>query len=245
MAYAGLRSRAQALEVVTNNIANLRSAGFKKQTVHFKVRENRAGEEFSPLAEAINGPVVEAFARTDFSMGELKQTGNPLNLALTGDGFFVIDTSRGLRYTRDGSFQVNRARELITVDGFHVVPEGWTPEKPKRIKLPEGAVEISENGQVSADGVIVAKLKLVSFQDPSKLERIGGSLFDAPQSAKETKPPATTRVAQGFTEQANLNPIESITTVLEVMRSYEMLTRTIRSLTRDIDQKVINEVGRV
>jgi flagellar basal body rod protein FlgG len=156
-----------------------------------------------------------------------------------------LDTPRGLRYTRDGSFRVNQARELVTVDGFHVVPEGWTPENQKRIKLPEGAVEVSENGQISADGVIVAKLKLVSFQDPLKLKRIGGSLFDAPGSAKETKPPATTSVAQGFTEQANLNPIETITTVLEVMRSFEMLTRTIRSLTKDVDQKVINEVGRV
>lgn len=244
MAYAGLRSRAQALEVVTNNIANINTTGFKAQKPYFKVRDEVKAEGFSPLGEAINTPVVEVHSSTDFSSGQLRQTGNPLDAALLGEGFFVVETPEGWRYTRNGNFGLNRQRELVTSDGFHVLAEGKNPQEPKRIKLPEGTVDIGTNGQVSVDGVMSAKLKLVAFQDPSLLIRVGASFFQASPEAKEI-PPANPNVASGYLEQANVNAVKNVSEVINLMRGFEMLTRAIRSLTNNVDQKVINDVGKV
>ena len=243
MAYAGLRSRAQALEVMTNNIANIHTSGFKGQKPYFKVRENTEGG-YSQLAEAINAPVVDVFSGTDFSAGQLKETGNPLDLALTGEGFFVVETPMGLRYTRNGSFRLNKARELVTNEGFKVIAEGKQNQKPRAIKLPEGNVDVGQNGQIAVDGVMSAKLKLVTFENLTQLKRAGGSLFEASAQAVEV-PPARSQVAAGFLEQSNISAVKNITEVVSLMRSFEMLTRAIRSLTNNVEQKVINEVGKV
>ena len=122
-------------------------------------------DDFSLLAEAINGPIVDVFSGTDFSIGQLKETGNPLDLALTGEGFFVVETPQGLRYTRNGNFRLNQARELITGEGFHVMAENpKQKDNPRRIVLQEGSVQVGQNGQISVDGVMSAKLKLVAFK---------------------------------------------------------------------------------
>jgi len=243
MAYAGLRSRAQALEVMTNNIANINTTGFKGQKPYFKIRENME-EGYSTLAEAISAPVVDVFSGTDFSAGQMKATGNPLDLALTGEGFFVVETPMGLRYTRNGSFRLNKARELITSEGLKVIAEGKPNQEPRPIKLSQGNVDVGQNGQIAVDGVISAKLKLVAFKDPTQLKRVGGSLFEAPANAIEV-PPANSQVAAGYLEQSNINAVKNISEVVSLMRSFEMLTRAIRSLTNNVDQKVINEVGKV
>lgn len=246
MAYAGLRSRAEALEVMTNNIANINTAGFKVQKPYFQIRDQGNGVDFSQLAEAINGPIVDVRSGTDFSIGQLKETGNPLDLALTGEGFFVVETPQGLRYTRDGSFRLNESRELITSEGFKVISEGKPNEKnqPRGIVLPEGKVDVGQNGQIAVDGVMSAKLKLVAFEDLTQLSRVGGSLFEAGAQAVEV-PPANSQVAAGYLEQANVNVVKNLAEVVNLMRGFEMLTRTIRSLTNSVDQKVINEVGKV
>jgi flagellar basal-body rod protein FlgG len=246
MAYAGLRSRAQALEVMTNNIANINTTGFKGQKPFFHVRENGKSESFSQLAEAITGPIVDVGSGTDFSVGQLKETGNPLDLALTGEGFFVVETPQGLRYTRNGSFRLNKSRELITGEGFNVIAEGNPKQnkEPRKIVLGEGSVDVSQNGQIAVDGVMSAKLKLVAFKDLTQLRRVGGSFFEAPAQADEI-PPANSQVAAGFLEQANVNAVKNLSEVVSLMRSFEMLTRAIRSLTNNVDQKVINDVGKV
>lgn len=244
MAYAGLRSRAQALEVMTNNVANINTAGFKGQRPFFKVRENTE-EGYSTLAEAINAPVVDVFSGTDFSIGQLKETGNPLDLALTGEGFFVVETPMGLRYTRNGNFRLNKERELITSEGFKVIAEGKSQkDKPRPIKLDEGNVDVGQNGQIAVDGVMSAKLKLVNFKDLSQLNRVGGSLFEASAQAVEV-PPANSQVEAGYLEQSNINAVKNLSEVVSLMRSFEMLTRAVRSLDNNVDQKVINEVGKV
>ncbi len=116
--------------------------------------------------------------------------------------------------------------------------------KGQPIVLPEGDVHISETGQVSVDGVISSNLRVVSFSRLSDLEAIGNTLFEAPPNATEIKP-AGTSITQRFLEGANVNVIESIVKMISLMRSFEMMTQTARSFSKDIDQKLIHEVGRV
>jgi flagellar basal-body rod protein FlgG len=231
---------------MTNNVANINTTGFKSQKPYFQVRGIDKGAGFSQLAEAINGPIVDVKSGTDFTIGQLKETGNPLDLALTGEGFFVVETPQGIRYTRNGSFRLNRARELVTQEGFNVIAEGKPDQKgrPRKIVLPEGQVDVGLSGQVNVDGVMSGKLKLVAFEDLRQLQRVGGSLFKATGQATEV-PPANSQIATGFLEQANVNAVKSLSEVVHLMRSFEMLTRAVRSLSNNVDQKVINDVGRV
>jgi flagellar basal-body rod protein FlgG len=243
MAFSGLRSRERALEVVSNNLANVQAGGFKKQLVSFSSRLARP-DEYTHLAGTINRPAVAAQSWTDFSVGNLVETGNRLQLALMGEGFFVVETRQGLRYTRNGDFAVNEKGELVTQDGLRVMAETGRSDRFQAITLPPGEVQIAPSGQVSVDGVVAGQVRVVSFNDVSLLSPAGGTLFEPQETARETVP-ARTEVIQGYLEQSNVNPVSSMTEVISLMRGYEMLTRTIRTLTNEVDRKVINEVGRV
>lgn len=240
-AYAGLKSRADALEVVGNNLANIQSAGFKKKAFYFEMLDRLQDSNLTPLGSAINGPIVKAYSGNNFSNGSLNETGNPLDLALTGDGFFAVNTPWGIRYTRNGHFSLNEKGELTNQDGYPVVGQ----ERPDRaIMLPPGQIEVSPNGQISVDGIVSGRVKVVTFENLASLEPVGASLFVARNGAVE-RPSNDLNVAQGFLEGANVNPIEGITQMITLMRSFEMLTNVIRSFSRDVDQRMISEVGRV
>jgi flagellar basal-body rod protein FlgG len=244
MTYSGLRSRMRALEVITNNLANLNSPGFKKSTAFFTVLKANSGEDLSPLAEATHNPQVLATTKTDFSAGTPFETGNPLDVALKGDGFFVVNTPEGQRYTRNGNFHLDSNRRLVTANGHPVLGGADLKNKGQPITLPEGDVQISESGQITVDGVISANLRIVSFNQPSELKVIGNSLYQAPNGLTEI-PPDDPAVAQRFLEKSNVNVMTSIAEMISLMRSFEMMTQTARSFSKDIDQRLINEIGRV
>jgi flagellar basal-body rod protein FlgF len=242
-AYAGLRSRAEALELISHNLANLQSPGFKRKQFFFQALNQLGDRSVTPLGDAINGPIVRTWGVSDFSVGSLSETGNPLDLAITGDGFFAVHTPAGVRYTRNGHFTLNSTGELLTPDGHRVLGEGPDPEGQPLI-LPPGRIEVAASGQITVDGVPAGRLKLVSFDDLSRLSAMGASLFEAERGLEET-PPSKLGVVQGFLEQSNVGAVESVTEMIGLMRSFEMLTQTIRSLNQDVDQKMINEVGRL
>lgn len=245
MAYSGLRSRAQALEILTNNLANARSTAFKGEDTYFQVMERLQQPQMDALEEAINGPSVEALGRTNFRQGTPEKTGNPLDLAISGDGFFTVMTERGVRYTRNGAFQLREDGQLVNAFGHAVLSDQTGPDgEPRPVVVPPGDVHISPGGQVSVNGFASATLKVVGFADPDRLRREGSSLFAAPDGVSEI-PPARTEILQGHLEGSNVDPLTAVTDMVQLMRSFEMLTQTIRSLTREVDQRVINEVGKV
>ncbi len=238
IAFSGLQSRAQAVDVAANNMANMSVPGFKKDRVYYNTFNRVAEHSRNELEISLADSRVAEKTVIDFSVGELVATGNSLDLALSEEGFFVVDTPQGERYTRNGAFRLNPERELITGAGFSLMGEGG------ELVIPQGDIRISQEGLISVEGVEVGRLQIVHFEDLSQLSKEGSSLFKASREAQQ-RPPVLLTVHQGYLEHANLNPIEGVASMVSLMRSFESLSLAIRSLIERVNQKVTDEVGRV
>ena len=245
MAFTGLNSRAKALDVAANNVANLSSPGFKKQLLSFSNTSRLPEDQTSEIERATNGSLVRVRTVVDMSPGELIQTGSPLNVALSGDGFFAVETPQGTRYTRNGSLRISKDNELVSGEGYPLLKmDARSAGKDSRIILPEGRVEISASGTVSVEGVRAGRMKIVSFEDTAYLSKVGGTLFEASPKARETVP-SEISLKQGFLERANVNPVVGLAEMISIMRSFEMLSRAVRSISDNVDRKVLDDVARL
>jgi flagellar basal-body rod protein FlgF/flagellar basal-body rod protein FlgG len=151
-ACAGLRAQSQALDVAAQNVANVSTAGFRGQQASFQTLLALVSPAASnALNVAINNYGVLEGTHLDLASGSLQATGNPLDVAIEGNGFFAIQTPQGTRYTRNGSFRVARAGELVTSDGNPVLGENGP------IRVPAGAVSISSDGTLSVNSAVAAK----------------------------------------------------------------------------------------
>ncbi|MBI1911730.1 MAG: flagellar basal-body rod protein FlgF [Deltaproteobacteria bacterium] len=226
VALSGAMSQEKRLEVLTDNLANVNTAGFKKQKPIFE----EAMPGFGPRSFASMDELV-----TDMSQGMTEKTDRRLDVALRGDGFFVVNAPNGPRYTRDGSFSISADRTLVTREGYAVAGE----KGPIKLNSPE--VVIDAQGNVQEKGVVVDKLKLVSFNNEGLFRE--GSFFATDMETKEQPLGKGTVVDQGYIEVSNVNPIRAMTTMIEAMRSYETHTKMIQTLD-DMTKKAIEEVGR-
>jgi len=243
----GLRSAAAAMEaqgerlaVLANNLANVTTGGFKADHLEFfqSLSSPRAVGPVSPTGPA--APLLAppaAQTRTDFSPGSLRQTGNPLDLAIDGSGFFVVRAASGLRLTRAGSFTLSSDGSLIAPDGAAVLDAGRQP-----IKLPDrGAIEIDTTGRVLVDGAEVGQVLVV---DPPRdqLTKDGGTRFAAPPEVPLTPAP-NARVTQGFVEGSNVNAVLTMIEMIDALRVYESAQRAARSQDETLG-RAVNDVGR-
>lgn len=238
VAFSGLKSRAQAVDVVANNLANLKVAGFKRDRVFYNIFNRMEGETQDELERILGDSLVAEKTSIDFSMGELVRTGNPLDVALSEEGFFVVETDRGTRFTRNGAFTLTDKRELATSEGYLL------QSSTGNLVIPEGEVQISPNGSVEVDGLAIGQLQIVHFEDLSQLTRESNSLFIAPLTADQ-RPPISLGVHQGYLEQANVNPVTGVAEMISLMRSFETLSLAIRSMVEQVNRNVTQDVGRV
>lgn len=173
----------------------------------------------------------------DFTGGSIRQTGRSLDVALAGDGFLVVQTPRGERYTRSGALTLDNAGQLVTAQGDLVIGEGGP------ITVRPGEVSIAEDGSISAGGQVMDKLKLVQFQDPrTALMKEGDSLFAATGSALPQESPQT-RVQQGMLESSNVNAIEEMAAMMQNNREFESLQRSVTQLMSM--RKISAEIGKI
>jgi len=182
---------------------------------------------------------VEVATVYDFSQGPIRESGNPLDVAITGDGFFAVATPRGERYTRQGSFAIGAEGYLVTGRGERVL----LGEHGAR--LPPGDVAIGEDGSVTVDGAIVGRLKIVSFGDPPALVPEGGSLY-APVSEEVEAVPLDAeevRLRPGALEGANVDAVASLIELIEMARGYESYMQAMQRFDQ-IEQESIDQVGR-
>lgn len=199
------------LRSVANNIANADTTGFRAEGVVFSEFVQRLGADHPSLSMA-----AARVRQTDFGQGSLTATGGSFDLAIEGDGFFLIGTVEGERLTRAGSFTANENGDLVTAQGDPVLDAGGAP-----VFVPTGTgpVSIAPDGTISADGQPVGQIGIVRPLDPSAMTRGDGVLFQADAG---WEPAATARMLQGFLEESNVDPIHQVSRMIEVQRAYEL-----------------------
>lgn len=176
---------------------------------------------------------------TDFSAGSIRETGRSLDIALDGDGFLVVQTTRGERYTRQGSLTLDNSGQLVTQRGDLVVGDAGP------ITVPPGEVNIGDDGTVSVKGQVAGRLKLVHFADANAaLVKEGSSLFVAGGQGKPTEATGT-RVIQGALEMSNTNSLTEMVAMMQNTREFESLQKSVTTLMNDLGRKVASEIGRL
>jgi flagellar basal-body rod protein FlgF len=211
------------MDVIANNLANMNTTGFKADGAVFE-------EYISPTASADNFPAADrriSFVQDratwmDLSQGPLERTGNPLDVAINGKGYLVVQTPRGERYTRNGAMQINSNGELVTAEGFQVMGESG----PITFQPKDRNIAISQDGTISVQAgnntqteSQRGQLRLVSFDQPGRLQKDGTGVFQAPAGVTP-QADKLSRVMQGTVEKSNVRSIIEMTRMIEVTRSY-------------------------
>ncbi|WP_136443299.1 flagellar hook-basal body complex protein [Pacificoceanicola onchidii] len=198
------------MQVIANNIANANTTGFRQEGVIFSeyVEKADGGTDVAMSAGRVRN--------TSFDQGTLKQTNGTFDLAIEGDGFFLINTPNGERLTRAGAFMPSAAGTLVTPDGYDVLGDGGAP-----VFVPPDASDLAfaPDGTMSSDGVPLGRIGVVRPLEPLQMVREGGVMFRADDGFEPLEEP---RILQGFVEASNVDPILQVSRMVEVQRAYEM-----------------------
>jgi flagellar basal-body rod protein FlgF len=206
------------MDMVANNIANVNTTGFKSTHMLFNEYVVNASKQ-QPLSM-----VEDVGNYKDFTPGNLQQTGNPLDVALEGNGFLSVTTANGEKYTRAGSMHLDQKGQLMTSGGDAVNDESG---KPIVIPPNSGNVTITNDGTISTDKEgTVGKLKVVSFANPQKMKPIGNNNYE---TAETGTPDPKTKVQQGAVEGSNVNSVMEMTDMIEISRRYEAVAQILQN----------------
>lgn len=206
----------RAMEVIANNLANLSTPAFKREAIEF--------QQFivpAPATEAEGGGMVNVSfvldhgVTRDLSNGRLEQTGSTLDLAISGQGYFVVQTPEGERYTRNGHFKLDDQGRVVTEDGYQVQSDGGAIT----LQPQDGDLQVAPDGSLSTRLQLLGKLRIVNFADERALRKAGASLYDA--GGQPTQPAPAARVRQGMMERSNVEPVIEIAHMIEVLRAYQ------------------------
>jgi flagellar basal-body rod protein FlgF/flagellar basal-body rod protein FlgG len=195
------------------------------------------GSPGSSLNQAINNYGTLSGTSLDLTQGALQKTGNDLDLAIEGSGFFQVQTSRGPMYTRNGSFQVSAQGQLITSAGDAVIGDQGI------ITMLPGPVAISADGTISSNGAVAGKLKLVQFPAGTAITSAGNNYYSAPPN---TATAATdSLVQQGVLESSNVNPVSSMVELISAQRSAEMMQRALSMFSSEMDKTATVDLPKI
>ncbi len=253
-AASGALVQAARLEVLSNNLANINTVGYKEDRAIF--RNYMPGNENSTTGidpdlvdseESLNSlrylesnsQVKFEGTKTSFEQGPLRQTENPLDFAIFGNGFFCVEDGDGnLKYSRKGTFSINEDGDLVTQDGLTVLEKNGG-----EITLTGNAISVDEEGNISSDGNLVGTIKIIDFDKPYSLIKEGGTLFAPANETVKEIDAEDYQVRQGFSELSNVNPIKVMTEMIEVHRAFESYQRVMRTMDETVS-KSVNTIGR-
>lgn len=206
-------------DIIANNLANAGTTGFKKDRLSF-------------------GEVFQEHIRTDLGQGNLRHTGNPLDIALKGNGFFKIKTPHGIRYTRNGNFCLNAEGVLVTQNGDPVLGENGV------IRMEGSDITIDTQGEIKGDDVAADTLSVSVFARPERLQKEGSSYYVYKGQQGGVAKPEEVFVRQGYLEESNVVVVEEMTKMIEALRIYESYQKIVQTFD-ETTYKAINEVGRL
>jgi flagellar basal-body rod protein FlgF len=238
-ALSGALAQEKTLSVVANNVANTGTTGFQGDKVVFG--EVMAKSPARP--PSLHYVAIDRISRDD-QAGGLQQTGGPLDVAIQGDGYFVVKTPAGERYTRAGSFVTDGGGVLRTHSGLPVLGEAGGPTSPGvELTLPQSAksIRIAPTGEIEADGQSIGKLKIVRFDGEAALQKDGLTLL-APVAGSTPTAPENMTVEQGYLESANVNAVAGMNELITVSRSFEAFQKVIETF-RQLDERTARDVG--
>ena len=215
------------MDVVSNNVANINTTGFKGDTAIFEeyLMPGASADQFARPDRRLSF-VLDRSTWHDMSQGPMQQTGNPLDVAIDGQAFMVVQTPRGERYTRNGALQINSAGQLVTSEGFAVLGDAG----PIQFQTNDREILIARDGSIAVPDGTRGKLRLVKFDTAQRLTKDGSSTFAAPNGVQpQALLPEEKHVLQGSLERSNVRGVIEMTRMIEVNRSYTQVATMLQN----------------
>lgn len=238
-AMTGLVSRSQAMDIAATNLANAQTPGYRAEQQYFRSVLMGPDAADSQLGATVNNYGLLGGDRLSMVQGALDQTGNPLDLAIEGQGFFQVQTPNGLRYTRDGAFHRTPAGQLVTATGDPVLSAAGKP-----ISVPPGQVAIGADGTLSVAGGVVATLGVYTFPKGTELTAEGANRYLAPEGVKpELSKDAA--IHQGAIENANQNVVQGTMDLILAQREAEMMQKALTIFHTEFNKTASEDLPRV
>ena len=238
-AMSGLVARTQALDIAATNLANASTPGYRAEQEFFRSVLMGPDAQDSQLGRTVNNFGLLGGDRLNLGQGSLEQTGNPLDLAIEGEGFFMVQMPNGPRYTRDGGFHRTPQGQLVTAAGDPVLSSNSQP-----IAIPPGQVSVGVDGALSVDGGVVATLGVFTFPSGAQLTPEGANHYLAPEGVK----PALSKnaaVHQGTIENANQGVIPGTMNLILVQREAEMMQKALTVFHTEFNKIATEDIPRV
>ncbi|HUN65390.1 MAG TPA: flagellar basal-body rod protein FlgF [Bacteroidota bacterium] len=238
---AGLRPKVLGMEVLANNLANINTAGYKRDDVFAQILR-QSGQEASLDEGDLSG--IQAEKYTSFKPGALLQTSAPLDLALTGTGFFAVETPQGTRYTRNGHFTLASDGTVTTVDGYPVQGTNGPIRIQEVDSLAPSGIVVTQTGEVLQENKPVGQIRVVGFDNLAGLKKEPNSLFSTAE--KETQldlTSAPTSIRQGYIEESNVDAISEMVSMIELSRSFESNQHALKAQDASLEKSL--DVGKL
>ncbi len=238
-ACAGLMARTDSLDAIASNLANTSTVGFRGRQGSFStvLAETGGHAPGSVLNQVTNSYGVLGATHLNPSQGALTATGNSMDFAVEGPGYFAVQTANGTQYTRNGSFKVSPQGQLITQSGEAVL--GATGA----IRILPGQVSVSADGTISSNGAIAGRLSLVEFAPGTELQPAGSNNYTAP--AGSAQPATASTVQQGMLENSNVNPVQSVVELIDAQRSAETMRHALSMFDSEMNKTAVQDLPRV
>lgn len=254
-AASGMLSNIELNDIIANNLANINTPGFKQTLATFKNIDNvnvqnvDVSEGYSkysaPIGNLSAGTTLDSTV-FDFKQGTLKVTGNPLDLAIRGDGFFTVQTPTGEAYTRNGSFIRNEKGQITTSDGYTLIGRDSSGKRgPITVNGEVQNIKVNGNGSLVVDGKVLSKLEISDFRNKSTLEQQGNCMYKVANGQPNTRVASQNfEITQGSVEGSNANVVECMVNSINCSRAYDMMAKSLETNNKTLT-KTVNEVGRI
>ena len=238
-ACAGLVARTDSLDAIANNLANASTTGFRGRQGSFSLvlADSSRNGLGSVLNEVTNDYGVLGSTRMDLTQGSMNATGNSMDFAIQGSGYFAVQTASGVQYTRNGAFRVSPQGQLITQTGEAVLGQNGV------IRLLPGTVSVSPDGTISSNGAVAGRIRMVEFTPGAAIKGAGNNFYTVPATSVHAATDSSVR--QGMLESSNVNPVQSVVQLIDAQRSADTMRHALSMIDSDIDKTAAQDLPRV